>query len=353
MLIARLLLVLPLLTLACGDGGTSAEPDAGNLREIRQPLMVGEDGRSDELRFSVPSGTRSMTVVVQGGLASLYGLAELRLAGGGDLVGLPAGHPGPAMRSLYDEEQIGHMPGDLDQSTRLGTFTLVYPYRPDQELSAGEISLRVAGEAAGPVDVTVLLPEDDSSAALHVELVVVSDTIELAEPPVFLDDVQEILGQAGLGVVFDGTRTLTGTDLEAITDFSEPQETPTSMSAMLPALVADGASSALPVFIVEALPPGVGGLSLGTPGPPLRDSYFHGVVLRHFADPAEMARVMAHEVCHFLALQHVTNRGISGAIYDDPLDDTRPGEGNLMEDGTILTADQSFALRRSALLQPN
>jgi hypothetical protein len=199
----------------------------------------------------------------------------------------------------------------------------------------------------------VLLPEDVGSATLHVELVVVSDTIELADPPVFLAEVEEIVGQAGLGIVLDGVRTFADTDLEAITDFSEPQETPTSMSAMLPALVADGAASSLPVFVVEALPPGVGGLSLGTPGPPMRDSYYHGVVLRHFADPGEMARVMAHEVCHFLALQHVTNRGISGEIYPDPLDDTQPGADNLMEDGTILTEDQSFALRRSALLQPD
>ncbi len=30
-----------------------------------------------------------------------------------------------------------------------------------------------------------------------------------------------------------------------------------------------------------------------------------------------------------------------------------PGEGNLMEDGTTITADQAFALTRSALLRPN
>jgi len=61
--------------------------------------------------------------------------------------------------------------------------------------------------------------------------------------------------------------------------------------------------------------------------------------------------VFAHEVCHFLALQHVENRGLSGTVYPDPLDDTSPGEGNLMEDGAILTPDQAWSLRRSALLQ--
>lgn len=257
------------------------------------------------------------------------------------------------MRTLYDDEQIGRMPGELEQSTRLGTFTLVYPFRPEQELPAGEMALRVAGESAGPVQVTILLPEDDGSAVLHVELVVVSDTIEIAEQPAFVDQAEDILGQAGIDLELDGNRALIETGLETITDFSEPQESPTSMSARLPALVADGEPFTLPVFIVEALPPGVGGLSLGTPGPPQRDSYYHGVVLRYFVDPVQMARVMAHEVCHFLALQHVTNRGISGETYEDPLADTRPGEDNLMEDGTALTEDQGFALRRSALLRPD
>ncbi len=36
--------------------------------------------------------------------------------------------------------------------------------------------------------------------------------------------------------------------------------------------------------------------------------------------------------------------------YPDPLDDTTPGIDNLMEDGTVLTAGQAFALSRSALL---
>lgn len=53
---------------------------------------------------------------------------------------------------------------------------------------------------------------------------------------------------------------------------------------------------------------------------------------------------------HFLALQHVQNRGISGRTYPDPLDDTTPGADNLMKGGTLLTPHQAFALSRSALL---
>lgn len=121
---------------------------------------------------------------------------------------------------------------------------------------------------------------------------------------------------------------------------------------MLPGLVAgelDG--PALDVFIVESLPAGVGGLSLGTPGPPLRASYYYGVAIVPAGSDGGTARVLAHEVSHFLALQHVENVGVSGDVYPDPLDDTDPGEDNLMEDGTTITADQAFALARSALLQ--
>lgn len=100
------------------------------------------------------------------------------------------------------------------------------------------------------------------------------------------------------------------------------------------------------------LPAGVGGLSLGTPGPPLRASYYFGVLVRGDFPAAELARVTAHEIAHFVALQHVQNRGISGQTYPDPLDDTTPGADNLMADGTVLTPDQAFALSLSALLVP-
>jgi hypothetical protein len=39
--------------------------------------------------------------------------------------------------------------------------------------------------------------------------------------------------------------------------------------------------------------------------------------------------------------------------YADPLDDTQPGQSNLMQSGTVLTPDQGFALSRSSLLTTN
>lgn len=352
-------IVLAVLTAACGGSGDGPDgPDSGTgTPVVTGELMVGSGGVSNELTFEVPVETRSLTVIVTGEVTSLYALASLRTADGVEHVGIDLDTPpGPAMRSSYNDEQIGHMEGDLYQSIRLGTFTHVYPYRPDQTLPAGTTSLRVASDAAGPVTVTVFMPEEDGSDVLHLNLIAVSESLTFGDTLFFMDEVQAIFDQAGISAQVDDVLELRDTGLSTITDFTEPQERPESMTAMLPALV-DGqisnpALGALDVFIVDSLPFGVGGLSLGTPGPPIRGSYYYGVVLVPGDLGEEFARVFAHEVAHFVGLQHVENVGISGLIYPDPLDDTAPGQGNLMENGAILTEDQNFALSRSALLRP-
>jgi hypothetical protein len=105
------------------------------------------------------------------------------------------------------------------------------------------------------------------------------------------------------------------------------------------------------VFVVETMPNGIGGLSLGTPGPAERGGYYYGVVVHAGGGGTVSGRVIAHEVCHFLGLQHVQNTGVSGTVYPDPLDDTETGVDNLMQLGTMLTADQGWVLRRSPILR--
>lgn len=331
---------------ACGESPAGPAP-----RDVSLETEVGADGLSPELGFEIPEGTRSVTVVVEGASASLYALGVLTM-GGEDLVALPAGSPAPAMQASYEQEQIGHMPGNLFQSVRLGTFSHVYPYAPQQTVIAGTSSLRVASTQPGPVTIRILMPEEDGANALPLNLYLVSDTLADPNVPVFSDELRRIFAQVEVDVSITSVERLAGTPLEAITDFNEPQETPASQSAMLPGLVAERPGGGLDVFVVESLVPGVAGLSLGTPGPPIRGSYYYGVIVRGGFPPVEMARITAHEVAHFLALQHVENRGISGMRYPDPLDDTTPGVDNLMEDGTVLTPGQGFAISRSALLVP-
>lgn len=342
---------LVLLVAACGDNLPAL--DAAPVRQIAADVVVGASGVSDPVAFIVPAATRSITVVATGGDDALYALGSFITADGVEHVVLDAAAPpGPAMRSAYYDEQSGQMPGGLYQSIRLGTFTHVYPYRPDQAVVPGTVSVRVASDRPGPVHLTVLMPADDDGKVLHVNLIAVSDTYTVPEDPPFMQGLREIFAQAGITVVVDARLALPGTGLSAITQSTEPQESPPSMAAQLPALVRDRVSaSAVDVFLVDSLPAGIGGLSLGTPGPPVHGSYYDGVLALHDAPPVEVATVIAHETCHFLALQHVVNRGASGTIYPDPLDDTQPGQMNLMENGTKLTPDQAFALSRSALLQ--
>ena len=347
---ARLLAVL--LVAACGDN--QLQPDAGPPpRELAADLTVDASGLSEPFTFTVPDGTRSITIVAVGADGALFALGSLQTADGVEHVGLDlATPPGAAMRASYYDEQIGQMPGGLYQTIRLGTFTHVYPYRPDQVAIAGATTLRVASNQPGPVHVAVVLPADDGGRILHLNLIAVSESLTIPVPATFLDELQTLFAQVGIQIVVDDTLELRGTGLSAITQSTEPQEAPASMSALLPALVVGRVSaSALDIFIVDSLPSGIGGLSLGTPGPPIRGSYYYGVLIRRSPNDPSLAIVIAHEVSHFLALQHVTNVGVSGMVYPDPLDDTQPGQNNLMQNGSKLTPDQGFALSRSALLQ--
>ena len=84
---------------------------------------------------------------------------------------------------------------------------------------------------------------------------------------------------------------------------------------------------------------------------PMRlDTIYYTLRFVLYMTGVERAYAIVHELCHFVALQHVENVGVSGVRYPDPRDDTTPGASNLMTSGTALTAAQAFALSRSALL---
>jgi hypothetical protein len=331
---------------ACGG----SDPEGPPPREVAIDATIDGNGLSPELEFEIPDGTRSITIVVEGANDALYALGGFAVGDGADLVRLPSGAPGAAMETSYVQEQVGQMPGALFQSIRLGTYTHVYPHKPGQSVIAGTGRLRVASNRPGPISIAIVMPEDNGANVLPLNLYLVSDTLADPNDGTFTAELARIFTQAGITARIDRVERLAGTALERITDFNEPQESPTSQSAMVPALVADRVHPGLDVFFVESLPSGVAGLSLGTPGPPIRGSYYFGVLVRGGFPAIQAARVTAHEVAHFIALQHVENRGISGMTYPDPIDDTTSGIDNLMENGSVLTPGQTFALSRSALL---
>jgi hypothetical protein len=352
------------LVSGCSDEArpaASPSADAGNdatlapvsgPREVDATLTFDANGISNVVEVTIPEKTRSVTVVVEGETTRLYGLASFVMSDGVDLVGIDvASSHASAMRESYFDEQVGAMPGSLDQSIRLGTFTHVYPYAPGQTLVSGAATIRIATDGAeGTAKVKVLMPEDDGARILHLNVTRVSETATMSAPPPFLEELRTIFAQAEIDVVVDEVVTLPGTAFAKLTTFTEPQEAPDSDAAKLALVTGPKTkSTALDVMIVDDLPSGVAGLSLGVPGPPIATSYYYGVVIEE-ADATSLGRVVAHEVAHFLGLQHVTNQGVSGTVYADPLDDTSPTAPNLMTKGTELTPGQVFVLKRSALL---
>lgn len=357
-------LVTPLLLIAaCSSSSTSpsapplgvpadASPPTEAARDITVSVTFDENGVSSPVPFTVPSSTRSIAVVVEGEPSRLHALAAFAMADGVEHVGLDlTASFAKEMQRVYFTEQTGTMPGELHQSIRLGTFTHVYPFAPDQTIAEGAASLRVVRDApGGTAKIRVLMPPDDGARILHLNLVRVSTTADVSAEAKFLPELRRIFAQAGIEIVIDEARSVRGSGFEKIVSFTEPQESPESDSAALAKLVGpQTTSTALDVMIVDELPAGVAGLSLGVPGPPLAESYYYGVVIGT-ASEAALARVIAHETAHFLGLQHVANRGVSGKVYEDPIPDTSTTRPNLMEDGTQLTAGQAFVLSRSPLL---
>lgn len=334
------------------DASTPSDAAADTVRDVVASVTFDENGISSPVTFTVPSSTRSIAVVIEGEPSRLHALAAFALADGVEHVGLDLGVSfAKEMQRVYFTEQSGTMPGELHQSIRLGTFTHVYPFAPDQKVVEGSATLRVVRDApGGTAKVRLLMRPDDGARVLHLNLVRVSPSANISAEATFLPELRRILGQAGLEVVIDEARTLRGSGFDEITTFTEPQETPESGAAALARIVGPMTSStALDVMIVDRLPAGVAGLSLGVPGPPVAESYYYGVIIRAAADGA-LARVIAHEAAHFLGLQHVVNRGVSGKMYEDPIPDTSLTKPNLMEDGIELTPGQVFVLSRSPLL---
>jgi hypothetical protein len=338
------------LTLASGCTSDPAQQDSE--REVSAEVGVDTKGWSEPFEFEVPVQTRSIAIVVRGNPGELFALGELVLSDGVDRVALDGAHGyADALSSEYYDEETGTVPGQLYQTSRLGTFAHVYPYAPGPPVPAGSARLRVISTAvSGSVEISVVMKEDNGASMLAVNLIAVSESYSLAPQPAFVESFADIFATAGIDVRVDEALEVRDSALRDIVDFSEPQEAPENDSVQLTELGRELVDNdSLNIYLVDSLPFGVAGLSLGVPGPPMADSYYYGVVVRH--DAQGLGRVVAHEVAHFLGLQHVENRSVSGKLHPDPIDDTQPNTGNLMDSGSEISPGQAAVLQRSPLLQ--
>lgn len=218
------------------------------------------------LRYEIPPHTRSLTIVLTGVPDALYALASFKIRGR-ELVGISKEELVVDIRDSYFDAGSAVPKGGLLQQSRLGTYTFVYPYAPGQPELDGPVELEIATtNPQAPVSVHALMPRHDGSRMLHVNLFAVSESAQLEAPPAFLAEVQAILGQAGIRIKVDSLHTLRDTELSCIDTHTSPWEGPTGALARLAALgAARVRNHALNVYIVDKLPRGTDGVSLGAP----------------------------------------------------------------------------------------
>jgi hypothetical protein len=238
---------------------------------------------------------------------------------------------------------------------RRGTFSFVYPYAPGQAEPAGVIEVRIVADRPGPLRVTALAARGQASV-LHLNLITVTAGREPAPGDrawrsAVVQQARHLLAQAKIQLAVDAELSLTACPLARIAQVADQWETPRGEPARLARLGGERArNGSLNVYLVEDLPTGVEGLTLGLPGPVSPSSDYFGVIVRHTR--AELAgKTMAHEVAHYLGLRHLRTVNPDGTVVLDPIDDTSPGHDNLMENGTRLTPGQIEVLRRSPLLR--
>lgn len=269
-----------------------------------------------------PTGTPALMAPFQGGLLSLtfsvigssdtaYYLPVVRDPEGVDLVtadGDPWDDPNPALP--------GHSPATamLPNTPRISLAEGQWTIWPANDGAEGEATLRAVVKrawdepSAGELDLALYFVEGGRISAGSAS----------ADPDFqgYLDAMEEILGQAGIGIGERTPLTMEDPDGLTVSDYGEVDR--------LLARTTDRGRVLNLVFIgrFDGELEGVAGVTGGLPGPPrLHGTRTSGVVVA--LDPSwswdDLAIAGTHEIGHFLGLLHTSD---ADGERPDPLDDT-------------------------------
>jgi hypothetical protein len=327
---------------------TTNSPRPGGSRTLDLgEILVGSDGLTEPIEIVVPPNTRSLAVTATGETGDIIAMASIAAADGADLVGLS---DMPDLRR-YLEETIGSrhmrdMPSRLRQEAGVGAYSVVITDPSVVTSTLVYLRLATTGES---LDVRLELPEMDGAKTLPLDVFVVNGATEPLQPSArVLAQAASILRQAGIEVAWRVAEPL---ELEFGPVNADDVPSLDGPVSQLVAAAAPFGSDALDVFLVGDLGTGISGLAPGSPGP-LLPHPLGGVIVRWHLQSSDTAKTIAHEVAHYLGVPHIEDVRDDGTVLKDPFGDTSTGRGNLMEDGTTITTQQSETMLGSPLLRP-
>jgi hypothetical protein len=223
----------------------------------------------------------------------------------------------------------------------------------------------VSSEKAGSVHLHFFLSETSKANVLHLNFFTVSRQAAPVDTKRLARKIQGIFDQAEIQIVIDNAVALPDSPFSDLKNLAAPKLRPSGTPTDLeetphggPAKLALSGHQRLPlsralnIYLVDSF----GGHGIKALSSPVRRCQ-RVIILASSSsvrsDYDAMARLSAHEIAHFLGLDHPTRWSASDAIYHDGLVSSAEIVTNLMGSGSELTAAQVNVMMRSPLLKPN
>ncbi len=348
------------LPASAADAGLAAAP--GDAVEWRHPppTTFDADGRTPDITFDVPAGTRTITLFAEGREGSIY-VVE-RVEDGAGAVWVDPAPPGRPIDAL--DRTMLVFPGPFLSPNRVAwgdvVATAMIPNNPRVTPAPGRWRVRLAADPPPPPEETIEL-----IAQLEAGPVPARGRLDLhfhftdagnwsAETAADDPDFRQVLNHVTV-LLRD-----VGIDVGQISYRDVPVVRGTIVARRLSRLLAlSERETGVSIFLVGRIEDDLGGPMAGLAGSVPTSSAIIGsgangiAVARRFAmEPSALALTITHEIGHALGLFHTVE---VGTPYVDQLDDTPEGEmstRNLMhpiagETAQRFSAEQGRVMRSS------